>query len=302
MSDEHRYLLIPKTHMSKSGAVRFALKMVRETVPGMAGESDTEVRSRRRTYITYSTGQEPVTRTFDDLVHIAMDNGTLALLRPGVRDPVFEQSYGMGCTENMTIQSKQFGHEVTVMGPCQTYPIGPDLVRDILYYRREICERSTFKEIDAVARLFRAYVLTCTSLVEAFLNRYLWYFRAVGRITTEEFESLNLSFEVRLGEWLKLLVGKTLDNMKAVTPCWGHLLELRRARNLIAHAPDPTFAISLLDVERALNCAQTGVAGTLAKLREWLGEAPAAFLEPLQNAPAVSFVSAMTKPKAPKHK
>lgn len=299
---DHRYLSHPTSHMSKSGAVRLALARIREAVLAVSSEPDTELRSRRRTYTTYSTGKEPVTRTFDDLVGIAMETGSLALLRPGHRDPVFEQSFGLGCSENMEIESKQFGHAVKVKGPCQTFPIGPDLVRDILHYRREICEHSTLASIDVVARLYRAYVLSCTSLVEAFLNRYLWYFRAVGRITNEEFESFNLSFEVRLGEWLKLLAGKSIDELKAVTPHWGHLQELRRTRNLVAHAPDPTFALSLHDVHRGLNCAQTGVAGTLATLREWLGEPPAAFLEPLLNAPEVRFVTAMKKTRAPKHK
>jgi hypothetical protein len=203
----------------------------------------------------------------------------------------------------MAIRSQQFGHDLTVQGPCSTFPIGPDLVGDIIHYRREICEHSSLREISTVARLYRAYVLTCTSLVGAFLNRYLWYFRAVGRITNQEFESMNLSFEVRLQDWLRLLVKqKTLAALKAVTPCWNHLQELRKTRNLVAHAPDPTFALSLREVERGLNCAQTGVAGTLAKLREWLGEPPAGFLDPLLHAPRVEFRTAMTTPKAPKHR
>jgi hypothetical protein len=112
-------------------------------------------------------------------------------------------------------------------------------------------------------------------------------------------DTFPLKFANRIEAWLPLFTKCTISDLKAAQPEWCHLLELRHERNKFVHAPGPTAGLSFHDVHRGLNSARTGAGGLLATLRRWQGLAPLGFLERLQRAPEVKFVSALSK-KRPK--
>jgi hypothetical protein len=292
---DHLYLVMQSSHLSKGAAVCVALAAIREIVPGMAEGTDTEL--RRQTYTITSPEGEATERRFDDLVEEARTTGVVSSLRIATDrpDPIFGGSYGIAVSENMNIKTEQFGPAIEIRGPGHTYPVGRELVKDILFYRRETCASSTLAKLAIVGRLYRAYVLSCTTLVEAYLNRQCWYFQAIGHVSQEQIEELPLKFEERIEAWLTLFTTRTITDLKGVKPCWGHLIELRRERNNFAHAPGPTAGLSFHDVHRGLNSARTGIGGLLLTLRKWQGLPPLGFLERLQRAPEVKFVSALVK-------
>jgi hypothetical protein len=294
---------MPTSHLRIGEARRVTLKTIRELLPELRELDDANLRHRTRKYIVTSSTGEKKEHSFDELVEEARETGTVTSLRftTDVQDPIFGGAYGLGVSEGMTVNSKHLGHEIEVAGPGHTYPIGRELVEDILHYRREICEHSRLAELRVVSRLYRAFTLSCTTLIEAYLNRQVWYFRAIGTVTEEQAAALPLNFEERVAAWLALFTDRSFAALKAVKPCWGHLVELREQRNLFAHAPAPTAALSLKEVHRGLNSARTGIGGTLATLREWQGLRPIGFIERLQHAPEVTFVTAMKPRKAPRH-
>ena len=231
VSAQHLYLSIPRSHLSNSLAVKVVLTTIREVVPETATSTDAQL--HRETYTINSPAGDSKSTTFADLVAEAKATGVVQSLRIATdhADPIFGGGYGFGVSENMTIKTEYLGHAIEAKGPGHTYPVGRELVEDILFYRRETCACSSMQALSTVGRLYRAYTLCCTTLVEAYLNRHLWYFRAIGRVTTEQVEDMPLKFEHRIAAWSPLFTSKKLSDLKAVKPCWGHLVELRRQRN-----------------------------------------------------------------------
>ncbi len=208
------------------------------------------------------------------------------------RDSVFGGTFE-SATPNwqIKIKTEYAGFKEEVSGPCRVGLIVNDLMEDILHYRREACLASADYTFRTLGRHFRAFLASCLSLVDAFINRHILVAAHEG-FDSPPFTQLKgaRGMEERVDCWLQTCSVKTLKDI-AHTKEWCHFQELRQVRNALLHATSPFSIYSVKEIGARLNYVRTGIGDLLFLLRSIHNKPSLMFIDRLRTAPEVQFHS-----------
>jgi hypothetical protein len=287
VSGSHQFLTIGRYHRNDSSAERLLFEHLQIKFPNL---SKNTLKSTKFTFQV--PDKEPFERTFDEMRREARETGTVWNLHPFVygSDAYFPMTLGISTNgAGLKIKSEYAGHVAEFAGPMRVIAIEDELSDDILWYRREACEASASTSFARCTRYYRAYILVCTSMVEAFMNRpvlLLGHFRK--KVDIIEKLHRPLPFEERIELWIHAFCGNGINNLKQST-AWGHFQELREERNKLVHATRPQLGVEIRALERGLNLVREGVGGFMRKLRAMQKLPTTPFIERLESAPLVTF-------------
>jgi len=285
--DNPHFLVLQKYHLSKDlGRKTVISALERCEIPRPKDGWDT-------LNLTWKDGQPPISVSFRELVDEARRTGIAGRLQEHLDkcDPIFGGAFADVCIPNhqMKCSREYAGWRKEVQGPCRTSCVERDLTEDILYYRREACERSDEYDFRVTARAFRSYLSVCVSLLDAFINRHILLAQHDG-FSSPEFDRLKV--ETNLEEKVRLWWAVCSEDDPASffqSAAWNHLQQLRTKRNEILHAVEPISIYSLKEIGLYLNLVRTGIGELLLQLRRAHQKPTLGFIERLRTAPKVDF-------------
>lgn len=236
-------------------------------------------------------GKIPV--VWKDMVGEARRTGRVDIIQrfTDLEDPYFGSNFGMATnTSNISIRTSFLGHKKTFRGPARNYPVEQELVNDILVYRKMCCDFSKHSDgFEETFRFFRAYLFSCISLIDAFINRYVH----VATFNGNTDPSLDLlskpsRLDIRLTLWLQVFGSKgDVDLKKGLK--WDHFLVLKKARNLHVHAIEPYFGYRVADMVHPLNACREGIGKLIVFLQREADHKHTSLFQKLTSAPLVRF-------------
>lgn len=203
----------------------------------------------------------------------------------------FELSTNM---KNAKIKIQYAGYEKEVISPARTIPIELDLADDILEYRKLACELSNENNFIQTCRYYRAYILSCTALVEAYINRYILLLKYKG-CNNSDFEELNneekrIPIENRLELLFKIVTGNGPNILKSGKQ-WSDFKKIKNTRNILIHSLEPYYGIEIKKLAYELNLVKDGVGGLLELFEFNQGQKTVSFISKLKYAAEVSYNS-----------
>lgn len=187
--------------------------------------------------------------------------------------PVLELGQdGDGITKSLTMESR-FGTCVKVL---KTNGIisAPEksIADDICYFRELFVDACNNKDSKMYSRAYRAYLMNSISMIECFLQRYIFYINSINPIIKDRdlFDILKSTapIEERVKVWLKLFTSKEEKDLIS-TKEWSQFLEIKRQRNLIIHPTEPMICYEVKKMITILNNEMHGIGGLLILLRQF---------------------------------
>jgi hypothetical protein len=279
-------LEIGRYHRNEQNAEQFTLGLFKQLRPGI------ELPEARRFIYRADLGGKMFEISFRDALNDARETGTVQTLRSYLyADPYFPMTVGiMGGVKGLRITIKNaLGETIETGGAMRNVAVEEEFTGDILEHRRQACETSVEGDFARCCMHFRAYVLSCSAVLEAFLYRPI----VVELAKAPNDRLLELAkpgtFESRLGLWVDEFCQEPFAKVRG-TPQWNALMELRSARNDLLHPPKSQMGFELQDIARRLNHVRTGIGGFMNLLRSLQGCPPLAIAERLETAPVVRFV------------
>jgi hypothetical protein len=160
-----------------------------------------------------------------------------------------------------------------------TSDVVSDILGDVLFYRAETARLSTITQ-DAYKssfRAYRAYLGSCITAIDAFLNSRVWFaLNEAGRNwTASDIKTLKnrmLPLNKKLEQWVPILTGG--QSVGATTEAWLSYNRIRESRNAYVHANEPDYVYSLREATVGLNLCQSGVGQLLLDVSMLLAENP----------------------------
>jgi hypothetical protein len=189
----------------------------------------------------------------------------------------------------LEITNSYAGYSKNLKGPCRSSPVEQELADDILFYRQQACHYSNSTDFSLTCRYYRAYVLSCISLIDAFINRHILLLKFIG-FCSEDFQKLEGAFnlEDKIDLWMKIHATRDLSAIKK-TKEWNHFKVLKEERNMLTHAVEPFYGHQISEVANYLNYVRTGIGGLLRLLRNMQRLSSLGFIERLRTAPKISY-------------
>lgn len=236
---------------------------------------------------------------YHELISLTRNDGICNVLQVYInkKDLIFGNS-GVGLTtlnSEIKVESEFAGYKKELIGPLRTIPIEVELSKDIDFYRNETCLESNSYDFELCFRNYRAYLMSCITLVDAYINKHILVsnFREVS---DEVFLKLKESrvTEERLDLFLQFYCNSNLKNVKN-TDELDQFKKLKRLRNEIVHTSAPFMDISLKALPNNLNYSKKGIGGLLKLLQILQGKNTLSFIENIRTAPNVYFNKVILK-------
>ena len=187
--------------------------------------------------------------------------------------PVLELGQdGNGVTRALTMESR-FGTCVKVL---KTNGIisAPEksIADDICYFRELFVDACNNKDSKMYSRAYRAYLMNSISMIECFLQRYIFYINSINPIIKNQ-KLLNTlkstaPIEERIKAWFKLFTTKDEKDL-INTKEWSQFLEIKKQRNSIIHPTEPMICYEVKNMITILNNEMFGIGGLLILLRRF---------------------------------
>lgn len=207
-------------------------------------------------------------------------------------DQIFGGTFGMATTiKSATIKFTYAGNSEEVKSAGRIYPIEHDLANDIIFYRKESCIKSVNHDFEMTCRNYRGYILSCISIIEAYINRHI-LFGKNNQLKSEKFERLSNSSKITFEEKIELFLEVFCkSNIKDINQgCeWSDFKLLKGFRNKIVHASTPFLGFEIKDIARNLNLSKKGIGGILKRFQELQGRQSLGFIELIRNAPNIVY-------------
>lgn len=242
--------------------------------------------------ITLPNGNSEVEESYKDLVATTRRTGVVPRIQAHLdaSDPVFGGTFEQSSPNfQVKLRSSYAGWSGSKQCPARACPAERDLMRDILYYREQTCHHSSDHTLGMSSRFFRAYLSACVSILEAFLNRYVWLAKHDG-FSSPAFKELTGTTDLRKRTelWLQCFP-KVEAPVLFDTAEWSQFNEIRNKRNELVHAFAPISMYGAREMQRYLNYVQRGVGGMLRVFRETRMEPVPGFIKRLETAPRVKY-------------
>lgn len=241
---------------------------------------------------TLSIGENK--RTFGELVKTAKETGIIPFhqnlinsnddvfpdIRIGISSPF--ESFN-------TLTAEYAGFKKTLKFPLSNKPAEYEIVKDILFYREECTLYSDEYDFEFCTRYYRAYLSTCISLIDAFINRHILIYKhtnfKIDEIKKLE-ETINLENKIEL--FLKISCNKELQAINGGIE-WKDFKSLKNLRNEIIHINEPSLGYNITEFAEHLNYVRNGVGRLLYKIRQAQDKSTLGFIERLRTAPKVVY-------------
>lgn len=177
--------------------------------------------------------------------------------------------------------------------PAMTESPEVSLANDILYFRKMTCDNSTIENIDACARYFRSYLLSCVSLVDCFLSRYTNVIREsiddMNSYTNTATLASTSGMEKRIQAWFTTFAYHKIGAYNKTNE-WAHFQKLRKKRNTFVHPSEPVTSYSIKEISQYLNYCKKGIGGLLYNFHSYSEQDPnIGFIQIVKTAPLVTF-------------
>ncbi|MBD2626145.1 hypothetical protein [Trichormus variabilis] len=207
-----------------------------------------------------------------------------------LRDETFGRYFSLATPNHqLSINTLYAGYSKEFRGPCRVAPCEDELTEDIIFYRQQVCANSNSNDFSLTCRYYRAYVLACISLVDAFINRHILLLRHQG-CSSPEFQDLEREFKIenKIDLWLKTYTSSR-KNISAInrTKEWNHFVLLKEERNMLTHAVEPYYGHQIYEIANSLNYVRTGIGGLLFLLRRERALDTLGFIQKLMTSPQV---------------
>ncbi|MFK7031288.1 hypothetical protein [Flavobacterium oreochromis] len=233
-------------------------------------------------------------RTFNEMVKTARETGItpyyLNLISNG--DDVFE-GFRIGISSPSesfnTLTATYAGFKKTLKFPASHKPAEYEIVKDILFYREECALYSDEYDFEFCTRYYRAYLSTCISLIDAFINRHILVYKH-NEFKIDEVKELEkiINLEDKIELFLKISCGKELASINGGVE-WKDFKSLKKMRNEIIHINEPSLGYNISEFAEHLNYVRNGVGGLLLKIRKAQNKKTLGFIEQLRTAPKVNY-------------
>tara|TARA_B100001750_G_C15510244_1_gene603142 strand:+ start:97 stop:1002 length:906 start_codon:yes stop_codon:yes gene_type:complete len=285
---KHAFLRIGRYHLNERAAEKYVLAALAGRFPTL-----TKNRIRAGTF-TFGSGPKAFSKEFRELTREARATGAIRSVQRFIApaDPYFAPTIGLATdTSGLGFKSSLAGKSAAAQGPMRLYAVEDELLEDILYYRQAACDESSLP-FELCTRHIRAYILSCTAMVEAFLNRPVLVESTAGSNSALVASLLQpMNVENRFETWVAAFcpTSASFSGVKQ-TVHWAHFQELRAKRNAIVHSAEPLQATEIEKMPHVLNLVREGVGGLLLQLRSMQGLGSLGFIDRLASAPRVSFL------------
>lgn len=293
-SGEKRLLCIAKFHLGKDKAERYVKHLARKLgIPIPHGKDYYKD-------LLLDFGERPLRVNFSELIRETQKDGVpsglqlIADARDRYLAPAMTMAVGElvgGLKAEMTSNFGKFSHSVQAPGLIESPEMS--LANDILYFREMTCENSSMDSIEACARFFRSYLLSCVSLVDCFLSRYTNFAKELAG-DAEEYENISTlasasGIETRIDAWFRTFAYHEIDSYKHSTE-WLHFQRIRGMRNRFVHPPEPIASYSIREMAKYLNFCTEGIGGLLGLFHSCAGQDPhIGFIQKVRTAPKVTM-------------
>lgn len=241
---------------------------------------------------TYNFGAVKV--TFNQLYVETRKNGVIPFLQYNIdqSDEVFGGTRFGISTPTMgfnSVTSTYAGFTRKLTPPMTDQPVEFEITDDIMFYREESCLYSDEYDFTYCTRYYRAYLSSCISLIDAYINRHILIYKYKG-LNTADFQLLQKTsrLEDRLELFLKIFGNTDLSAINGGVE-WIHFKELRRLRNEMTHINSPSLGYSIHEFADHFNYVRKGIGGLLKLIRKAQGKESLSFIERLRTAPIVYF-------------
>lgn len=177
----------------------------------------------------------------------------------------------------------------------ETYVLG-DILEDVLFYRQEVALSSyLFKQFKPCFRAYRAYLFSCITALDSFLNYKAWFYSNDPLISSslssrnkKLLEKKTLSLNNKLRTWIPILTNrKTIDEN---SESWKKYNEIRIARNNYIHVNEPDYMFALRDVAIVLNYCHFGIGQLFLDIYSILQSNPIPEILKIKYAPKATFL------------
>lgn len=244
------------------------------------------------TSYTLKTPKGEINLIWKEMVNEVRISGGVAAIENwlDMQNPIFGGSFGMAVgSSHMNISTTFLGQTKKFKGPARSYPVEQEIAGDILEFRRLCCDSSLPGDFSETSRFFRAYLFSCISLVDAFINRYVHIANYKGKSSPLS-EQLKIPgrLEDRLSLWLQAFGTRGDAELRKGTK-WDHFNVLKKARNLHIHATEPYFGYQVSSMIAPLNACRMGIGGLLKFLQNEAGQKPISLIHKLTSAPVIRF-------------
>lgn len=280
-------LTIEKYHLSKEKATKAVIKALQD----YGVQKSAKIKWDQ---ISISLHNQSINTTykFSDLVKEVRLTGIIELLQQNQdnNDDIFGGTLTLATpNDDLKVRVQYAGYDKEFKGAFRGASAFKELTEDILFYRKQSCEYSNCHDFSLTCRYYRAYLLSCISLIESFINRHIFLSTYEG-CTSADFERLRntLNLEDKISLWLKVYTSKDISAINK-TKAWDHFMRLRKERNILTHVLEPDYAHEIKEIAKYLNYCQSGIGCLLFLLRENQKKITLGFIERLKTAPKVTY-------------
>lgn len=245
-------------------------------------------------FVELARGDKKKRLDFADMEREARTTGVVEFIQKLLDDgdSIFGGTFEMATPNfQMKIKTEYAGWTKEVQGPCRIGLVVNDLMEDILYYRQQVCQASADYSFREVARHYRAFLMACISLFDAFINRHI-LLAAHEKFDSPAFTRLKESRKVedRMEAWFETCTDKTMKDLIRRKE-WSDFQAIRQERNAILHVVDPFSVYRIREIATVLNYVRSGIGDFLKLLRSFHQKPTLLFIERLRTAPKVEFHS-----------
>lgn len=235
-----------------------------------------------------------IKKPYSELVKNARETGMIPFYKKlsDTSDDIFgEMRIGISSpSENFnTVTATYAGFKKTLKFPSSYKPAEYEIVKDILFYREECVLHSDEYNFEFCTRYYRAYLSTCISLIDAFINRHVLIYKynnfKISQINELE-KTVNL--EKKLEMFLNISCEKEITSINGGVE-WKEFKSLKKLRNEIIHINEPSLGYNIGEFAEHLNYVRNGVGGLIYKIRNLQNKPSLDFIEKLKTAPKVRY-------------
>jgi hypothetical protein len=147
--------------------------------------------------------------------------------------------------------------------------------RDICHHRDEFIKSCLEKDQMGYTRAYRSALLSSVSLVECFLQRYIFLVRdGIIKISDaesfEEYTKKSLRISDRIDLWMKIFTSRDPSELHASKEYMA-FMEIKNKRNEIVHPDAPMIVYQVKGMIRIMNRVMSGIGGFIILLRSYEG-------------------------------
>lgn len=210
--------------------------------------------------------------SISDEVEYLVQNGTADKLQYiyDLNDKVFCTLPTMGVINNVSgtnieLSTTLYNQKKTIKNKGFIERPEESLSRDISSYKETFNTYYNNEKYESCFRSYRSYLLTSTSLLDLFLNRYILYAKNENRRITKDkcFKTLDsrASLEKRIDAWFHVFTEKTM--CYKFSKEWNDFMRIKKSRNELVHTQDIGFQYDIKDMIKVLNASINGLGGLL---------------------------------------